>query len=211
MEHKADFRTIAPIWSHGFYTSDFRARSDISHTDRPSLLSPDSADHRALQLHVRGRGGRVPAHWGLERQLSSLEKGFSVEDELAVLKLPCGWHVGHQGSSVLHPATLGPSWGGQEFTAHTGAKGSHFPHSASQTPFVYGTAIAPTSSVSNLSCLHSSPAVQACLLPGTGAKSEYGIFPAGLRDCLLPRQLWSGREYYQTTDLEKEGQATLSA
>lgn len=49
-------------------------------------------------------------------------------------------------------------------------------------------------------------------LPATraGAKLECGIFLAGLRDLPLPRQLWWGREYYQTTDLEKEDQATRS-
>lgn len=62
-------------------------KGNISRTDRSSLLSPDPAGHRALQLHARGRNGLIPARWGLDRQLPSPEKGFSVEAELAEFKL----------------------------------------------------------------------------------------------------------------------------
>lgn len=117
-----------------------------------------------------------------------------------------------------HLRTIPPDWGhpgggegGRDLLLTQKQKEAIFLTQLRRLLLSTGTAIAPASSVSNLACLHSSPAVQACLLPGTGAKLECGIFPTGLRDCLLPRQLWSGREYYQTTDLEKEGQATLSA
>lgn len=130
-----------------FYTSDFRERTNISHTDRPTPLSPDSAAHRALQLHVRGTGGCVPAPWGLERQLSSLEKGFSVVAELAVLKLalwlalrPSGiiWAPSRQTGAILGAGRGAGIYCSQE------AKGSHFPHSASQAPFVYGDGYCPS-------------------------------------------------------------------
>lgn len=110
-----------------FYTSDLRERS-ISRTNRPTFLSPDSAGHRALPLHVRGRGGCSPAHWALERLLSSLEKGFSVEAELAVLELAL-WLARRPSGIIWAPL---PGWGhpvgggGRGFTAHTRAKRSHF-------------------------------------------------------------------------------------
>lgn len=84
------------------------------------------------------------------------------------LSLPCGWHVGHQKSSAHHPARLGPFWGGRGGRRRDLLLTQEQKEAVSFTalcgfPLCAGTAVAPTSSISNVSCLHSSPAVQACL------------------------------------------------
>lgn len=105
-----------------FYTSDFRETADISHTHRPTLLPPDSTGHRALQ------DGCVPVHWGLERQLSSPEKGFSVEAELAVFKL--GLWLARRPSGII----CAPSC--QTGATILGRGGIYCPHWSNKKPFL---------------------------------------------------------------------------
>lgn len=78
----------------------------------------------------------MPTPWGLDRQLSPLEKGFSVEAELAVLKLAL-WLARRPSEVICAPSCQAGAILGAGVIAHTGAKRSHFLHSAVQAPFVY--------------------------------------------------------------------------
>lgn len=165
------------------HVSDFRARTDISCTDRPCLGSPDPADHCSLELHARARSGHIPARWGLEQHLSSPEKGFSVGAELAVLKLALRsarrpseiiWVSACQAEAVL---------GCRDLLLTEERKEVIFLTLLCRPLLCKGTPLL-LQSVQYL--IHHAcvlPAVWACLLPGTGAKSECGIFPAGPRVC----------------------------
>lgn len=193
-----------------FYTSDLRERSSISRTNRPTFLSPDSAGHRALPLHVRGRGGCSPAHWALERLLSSLEKGFSVEAELAVLELAL-WLARRPSGIIWAPL---PGWGHPVGGGGAGIYCSHqskkkpFPHSASRRLLLpRRAAIGPTSSVSNISCLQFRPVCYQEQVPNWSM--EFSRQASGAARCqgncgrvgnTIKPQIW-----------KKEGQATLSA
>lgn len=149
-----------------FCTSDFRERTDISHTDRPTPLSPDLAAHRALQLRVRGTGGSVPAPWGLEHQRSSLEKGFSVEAELAVLRLAL-WLARRPSGIICAPsrqtgATLRAGrgqGGGRDLLLTGGQKEAIFLAQLRRLPSSTGTAIAPARSFVRYLTYH------VCILP----------------------------------------------
>lgn len=143
-------------------------KGNISRTDRSSLLSPDPAGHRALQLHARGRNGLIPARWGLDRQLPSPEKGFSVEAELAEFKLAL-WLARRPSEIICTPSCqAGAILGGRGERRRDLLLTQEQKEAVSFTalcgfPLCAGAAVAPTSSISNVSCLHSSPAVQACL------------------------------------------------
>lgn len=142
----------------------------------PSLLASDSAGHRAVQLHAKGRNGCVPARWGLDRQLSSPEKGISVEAGLAALKLAL-W-LARRPSEIV-------CWGhpeGQGFIAHGGMR-----EAISFSPLcrllLCAGLLLPQPVQYQLIMPTFFPRSSGLSLPGTGAKLEYGIFPAGLWDC----------------------------
>lgn len=101
-----------------FYTQISEKRATFpTHTGQ----HPDSASHRALQ------GGCVPVHWGLEQQLSSPEKGFSVEAELAVFKR--GLWLARRPSGII----CAPSC---QTRAILGRAGIYCPHGSNKKPFL---------------------------------------------------------------------------
>lgn len=171
-------------------------KGNISRTDRSSLLSPDPAGHRALQLHARGRNGLIPARWGLDRQLPSPEKGFSVEAELAEFKLAL-WLARRPSEIICTPSIL-PGWGhsggrgraAQGFIAPSGAKRSRFLHGRFAGSLC-AQGLLLRQPVQYLT-------YHACILPqqfrpvSTRNRCQIGIwnFPGRPRGLLLPRRLW---------------------
>lgn len=191
-------------------------KGNISHTDRSSLLSPDPAGRRALQLHTRGRNGLIPAHWGLDRQLPCPGKGFSVEAELAEFKLAL-WLARRPSGIICTPscqagAILG---GGGEWrrdlllTQEQKEAISFTPRCG--FPLCTGTAVAPTSSISNLSRLHSSPAVQACLYQEQVPNWNMEFSRQALGTAAAKATVVGLGNNFRTTDLERQDRATLSA
>lgn len=192
-------------------------KGNISRTDRSSLLSPDPAGHRALQLHARGRNGLIPARWGLDRQLPSPEKGFSVEAELAEFKLAL-WLARRPSEIICTPSIL-PGWG------HSGGRGraaqGFIPLRSKKKPFpsralcgfplCAGTAVAPTSSISNVSRLHSSPAVQACLYQEQVPNRDMEFSRQASGTAAAKATVVGFGITIEPADLERQDQATLSA
>ena len=125
----------------------------------------------------------IPALWGLERHLSSPEKGLSVGAELAVLKfalrsarrpLEIIWVSTCQTEAIL---------GHRDLLLTGGRKGAISLTLLCRPLPCRGTPTLPQS-VEYLS--HPAwvlPAAQACLLPRTGAKLECRIFSAGPSMC----------------------------
>lgn len=171
------------IW---LFIPQISEKGNISHIDRSSLLSPDSTGHRVLQLRTRGRNGLIPAHWGLDQQLPSPEKGFSVEAELAEFKLAL-WLARRPSGIICTPSCQaeailggGGEWHRDLLLTQEQKEAVSFTVLC-RFPLCTGAAVVPTSSISITPAFF--PSSSGLSLPGTGAKSEYGIFPAGLGYC----------------------------
>lgn len=169
-------------------------KGNISRTDRSSLLSPDPAGHRALQLHARGRNGLIPARWGLDRQLPSPEKGFSVEAELAEFKLAL-WLARRPSEIICTPSCQA----GAILGAGASGAGIYCSLRSKKKPFPLRRFVG---SLCAQGLLLRQPVqyltYHACILPqqfrpvSTRNRCQIGIwnFPGRPRGLLLPRRLW---------------------